>query len=482
MASLIDIEGIGPAHAEKLGGQGLKTTDDLLKAAATPKDRQDLEAATGISGALILGWVNRADLFRVKGIGTQYSDLLEAAGVDTVKELAQRRADNLTAKMAEVNEQKKLVRQLPTEGQVAAWIEAAKTLPGPSATDKGAAGYAARRENRKESGMRYCSSCGTELRGDEKFCAECGQVVPEPGPVAVAAVAAAGAGAAAVAPAGEVVAAAAAGDETVAAVNAETAAVAPLEVTAAYPPPAPLVESAAPIAPPPYAPAAYPPPPPPPPPAAPPRSMKWVWIGGGAAVAVIAIVCVLVFVVFNGGNGQEAEDVPTTLQAAATTLVTVPVAATETTATPTSTTAQTVPPTAPPTSTTTTAAQDSAGAEQVVLQVFAALENQDVDALLAVMDPTILGALPAGEALDAAKAAIKESIAAMGKMKFSGIEMTTEMTSPTTATVTLTAGSVTVTDANGQTTSEDIKESSSPVTVDLVKRDGQWYMSSSAFL
>ena len=129
MANLIDIEGIGPAYAEKLGGQGLKTTDDLLNAAATPKGRQDLEAATGISGALILGWVNRADLFRVKGIGTQYSDLLEAAGVDSVKELAQRRADNLTAKMAEVNGQKKLVRQLPTEGQVADWIEAAKTLP-----------------------------------------------------------------------------------------------------------------------------------------------------------------------------------------------------------------------------------------------------------------------------------------------------------------------------------------------------------------
>ena len=129
MASLVDIEGIGPAYAEKLSGQGLKTTDDLLGAAATPKGRQDLEAATGISGAQILGWVNKADLFRVKGIGTQYSDLLEAAGVDTVKELAQRRADNLTAKLAEVNEQKKLVRQLPTEGQVAAWIEGAKALP-----------------------------------------------------------------------------------------------------------------------------------------------------------------------------------------------------------------------------------------------------------------------------------------------------------------------------------------------------------------
>ena len=100
MANLMDIEGIGPAYAEKLSGQGLKTTDDLLAAAATPKGRQDLEAVTGISGALILGWVNKADLFRVKGIGTQYSDLLEAAGVDSVVELAQRRADKLTAKMA----------------------------------------------------------------------------------------------------------------------------------------------------------------------------------------------------------------------------------------------------------------------------------------------------------------------------------------------------------------------------------------------
>ena len=129
MASLIDIEGIGPARLETLKAAGLATTEDLLKAGGTPKGREDLEAATGISRSVILGWVNRADLFRVKGIGTQYSDLLEAAGVDSVKELAQRRADNLTAKMAEVNEQKKLVRQLPTEGQVATWIEEAKALP-----------------------------------------------------------------------------------------------------------------------------------------------------------------------------------------------------------------------------------------------------------------------------------------------------------------------------------------------------------------
>jgi predicted flap endonuclease-1-like 5' DNA nuclease len=128
MANLIDIEGIGAAYADKLAAQGVTTTGDLLKAGATPKGRQDLEAVTGISGALILKWVNKADLFRVKGIGTQYSDLLEAAGVDTVVELAQRRSDNLAVKMADVNAQKGLVRQLPTEKQVADWIAGAKEL------------------------------------------------------------------------------------------------------------------------------------------------------------------------------------------------------------------------------------------------------------------------------------------------------------------------------------------------------------------
>jgi predicted flap endonuclease-1-like 5' DNA nuclease len=129
MTNVIDIEGIGPDRAEKLKAAGVTTTDDLLKLGATPKGRKDIEAATGLSGALILGWVNRADLFRIKGIGTQYSDLLEASGVDTVAELAQRRADNLTKKLAEVNEQKKLVRALPAETVVADWIEQAKALP-----------------------------------------------------------------------------------------------------------------------------------------------------------------------------------------------------------------------------------------------------------------------------------------------------------------------------------------------------------------
>src|SRR5665647_3659268 len=105
MASLAEIEGIGPVHAETLKKQGLKTTEDLLKAGATPKGRDDLAAATGISGKLILRWVNMADLFRLKGVGEEYSDLLEAAGVDTVVEIAQRNAANLHEKLLSVNEE-----------------------------------------------------------------------------------------------------------------------------------------------------------------------------------------------------------------------------------------------------------------------------------------------------------------------------------------------------------------------------------------
>lgn len=126
---LAEIEGIGPVYAEQLSALGLKTTDDLLHAGAGPKGRENLALATGISSKLILRWVNQADLFRVKGVGEEYADLLEAAGVDTVPELAQRRAGNLTKRMANVNEEKGLVRRLPTENQVAGWIEVAKTLP-----------------------------------------------------------------------------------------------------------------------------------------------------------------------------------------------------------------------------------------------------------------------------------------------------------------------------------------------------------------
>lgn len=128
MAKIIDIEGIGKASAEKLEVEGVSTTDKLLEQGGTAKGRKALEQATGISGKLILRWVNMADLFRIKGVGEEYADLLEAAGVDSVPELAQRKPDNLHAKMKEVNEAKKLVRALPSASQVASWVEQAKGL------------------------------------------------------------------------------------------------------------------------------------------------------------------------------------------------------------------------------------------------------------------------------------------------------------------------------------------------------------------
>lgn len=129
MAKLTEIEGIGATYAEKLVGAGLTTTEALLDAGAGPKGRADLAAQTGISDKLILRWVNMCDLFRIKGVGEEYSDLLEAAGVDTVVELAQRKAENLHAKMAEVNEEKKLVRRVPTVTEVTSWVDQAKGLP-----------------------------------------------------------------------------------------------------------------------------------------------------------------------------------------------------------------------------------------------------------------------------------------------------------------------------------------------------------------
>ena len=129
MAKIEDIEGIGPTYAGKLNAAGVKTTDDLLKAGSQPKGREDLAEKTGISATLILEWVNLADLFRIKGVGEEYSDLLEEAGVDTVVELSQRNPENLHAKILEINEEKKLVRRPPTLNDVRSWINQAKTLP-----------------------------------------------------------------------------------------------------------------------------------------------------------------------------------------------------------------------------------------------------------------------------------------------------------------------------------------------------------------
>ena len=129
MAKIIEIEGIDEAMAAKLTAAGITTTAGLLDACATAADRKELAAKTGLEASQLLGWANRADLFRIKGIGTQYSDLLEAAGVDTVPELAQRKAENLYAKMVEVNAEKNLVRQLPTLRSVQDWVAQAKELP-----------------------------------------------------------------------------------------------------------------------------------------------------------------------------------------------------------------------------------------------------------------------------------------------------------------------------------------------------------------
>lgn len=129
MPSIIDIEGVGPVFAKKLKEAGIATTDALLVAGATPKGRKELAAKAGIDETKILEWVNRADLYRIKGVGSEYSDLLEAAGVDTVVELAKRVPANLFAKMVEVNTAKKLVRKMPIEPQVKDWIEQAKALP-----------------------------------------------------------------------------------------------------------------------------------------------------------------------------------------------------------------------------------------------------------------------------------------------------------------------------------------------------------------
>ncbi|WP_417684770.1 DUF4332 domain-containing protein [Roseibium sp.] len=127
--SISEIEGIGPAYTEKLGAAGIKTTEAYLERAKDPKGRKALAEETGIDASRILKWANMADLMRISGVGEEYSELLEAAGVDTVKELKHRNAANLAAKMAEVNEEKKLVRQVPSESQVTKWVDQAKELP-----------------------------------------------------------------------------------------------------------------------------------------------------------------------------------------------------------------------------------------------------------------------------------------------------------------------------------------------------------------
>ena len=129
MAKIADIEGIGPKFATKLQAVGVRSTGRLLQIGADKRGRKDLAEETGISEKLVLEWVNLADLMRVKGIGEEYSDLLEEAGVDTVKELQHRSPENLFDALVEINEKKALVRRLPSSKQVKSWITQAKKLP-----------------------------------------------------------------------------------------------------------------------------------------------------------------------------------------------------------------------------------------------------------------------------------------------------------------------------------------------------------------
>ncbi len=133
MATIESIEGIGPANGASLREAGVRTVEGLLKQAGAKAGRRALAKETGINEKMILGWANRADLMRIKGVSTQYSDLLEVAGVDSVKELARRRADNLTKAMVEANDKAtakggSIVRRPPSLPEVERWIDQAKSM------------------------------------------------------------------------------------------------------------------------------------------------------------------------------------------------------------------------------------------------------------------------------------------------------------------------------------------------------------------
>ena len=125
---IIDIEGIGDVYAEKLIAAGINKVSELLEKCAAPKGRKALAEATGISEKLILKWTNHADLFRINGVGPQFAELLEAAGVDTVKEFRHRVAENLQPKLAEVNEQKNICNRVPAVSEIQKMIDQAKEL------------------------------------------------------------------------------------------------------------------------------------------------------------------------------------------------------------------------------------------------------------------------------------------------------------------------------------------------------------------
>jgi predicted flap endonuclease-1-like 5' DNA nuclease len=129
MASIDRIEGIGSGYASTLKGAGIASVEALLEAAGDKPSRKKLAAKTGISEKVILKWANMADLIRIRGVGSQYAELLECAGVDTVAELAQRNATSLHTSMQKANEEKRVVRQTPALKIVDSWVTQAKTLP-----------------------------------------------------------------------------------------------------------------------------------------------------------------------------------------------------------------------------------------------------------------------------------------------------------------------------------------------------------------
>ncbi len=128
MTKLLDVEGIGETYALKLKGAGIGSLEALLEKGATPKGRKELAETSGISEKLILEWVNHADLYRIKGVGSEYSDLLEEAGVDTVVNWRSASPKTCTPRLAEINAEKKLVRKLPTLKQVQDWVAQAAKL------------------------------------------------------------------------------------------------------------------------------------------------------------------------------------------------------------------------------------------------------------------------------------------------------------------------------------------------------------------
>ncbi len=128
MTSIVDIEGVGEQYAEKLKAIGVASVEALLEKGSTAIGRAEITGKSGIGAKLVLRWVNHADLFRIKGVAGQYSELLEAAGVDTVVELSKRKSENLYEAMVKCNGEKRLVRALPSQDKVSDWVAQAKGL------------------------------------------------------------------------------------------------------------------------------------------------------------------------------------------------------------------------------------------------------------------------------------------------------------------------------------------------------------------